>query len=834
MSAMTLSATQVCVHEPTLCVPTGPRPERSDEGLGGLLGLLGGREVALPLVEVRVRTEVVGFAARTVVEQRFHNAHTTPIEAVHLFPLSPRAAVVSMSLLCGDLEVHAECRAREEAEQRFAEARSQGHRAGLLTQERPDVHTLRVTALPPGETVRVRFELVELLDHVDGRWQWRFPTVVAPRYTPGAAVGHEGPGVGPDTDAVPDASRLQPPLRLSGGTKLDLEVTLRGAVRDLSSSQHAVRIDLDGGADAGVRIAPSGKATLNGDFVLAFGTGEADRPALRAYTDGTCTLVCVEPPARAVPRALPRDAMFVVDISGSMEGEKMVAARAALKSALHGLSPGDRFRLIAFDDRLETLSRDWSPVDDAHLARADRWIDALAARGGTEMLPAIQAALEGTTPEGRLRTVLFVTDGQATDEARLGAAVANRRGRTRFFTLGIDTAVNESLLGLLARLGGGVCELATPQDDIERTVARLESRFGLPALEDLRVLDADAARPEPLAVFAGRPATALVAGATDRVRVEGLSADGPYAAEAIPMRVSFSLGALWARARIAWLEDRLVLKPHEDEALKPEITRLGVKHQLATRFTAFIAVETTRKVDGTSVEIVQPVEKPMGWAEGFGGAAHATGSMPVYPPSAGAPGAPVVPAPMMARMMVSAPAPAPAAAAAAPPKGGGGLLGGLFKRSRRETPPPPPSAQADAFYDDDEADGSFAPSSMAFELEEAAPSKARGATEAPDALLARTQRADGSYGGDVARTAAALLALVLLGNGRRRGPRARVVAKAAAWLEQHRDAPLAVAALDALEAADEGRAPTASAAWEALTQADVEGHLLAAVRAQRP
>jgi hypothetical protein len=258
----------------------------------------------------------------------------------------------------------------------------------------------------------------------------------------------------------------------------------------------------------------------------------------------------------------------------------------------------------------------------------------------------------------------------------------------------------------------------------------------------------------------------------------------------------------------------MVLKPHEDEALRPEITRLGVKNQLTTRFTAFIAVETTRKIDGTSVEIVQPVEKPMGWAHGFGGAAPVTGSIATYPASAGPPGAPPTPAPMRAR--------APAAA----PKGGGGLLGGLFKRTRSEVPPPP--AEAEAFFDD-EADGSFAPASAAFDRADAAPSEERAAAEAPDAQLARTQRADGSFGGDVARTAAALLALVLLGNARRRGPRARVVSKAAAWLEQHRDAPLAVAALDALEAADEGRTPTASAAWPALAQAGAEGRLLAAV-----
>jgi Ca-activated chloride channel family protein len=134
----------------------------------------------------------------------------------------------------------------------------------------------------------------------------------------------------------------------------------------------------------------------------------------------------------------------------------MVAAKAALTAALHGLMPGDRFRLVAFDDRLEVFRAEFVDYTDATLSAADAWIAALEARGGTEMLPAIQNALAGATPAGRMRTVLFITDGQAGDEQSLVAAVAHRRGGARFFTLGIDTAVNEALLTRLARVGGGM------------------------------------------------------------------------------------------------------------------------------------------------------------------------------------------------------------------------------------------------------------------------------------------------------------------------------------------------------------------------------------------
>ena len=448
-------------------------------GRGGLIILFQRREVPLPLRSVKVRASICGPFCRTVIEQRFRNDMDAPMEATHIFPLPPDGAVVEMELRAGEVVVRAECRQREAAEQAFNEARRAGHRAALLSAERADVHTLKVANLPPKTDVIVRIVIVEQLEAADGRMRWRFPTVIAPRYMPGQGQGHSGTGVAADTEFVPDASRISPPLRLAGGVPLDLEVEIEGPVRSLESALHALRLDLG----TTVRVAPSAKATLNKDFILSFSTAEDAQTVARAWTDGQHTALLFEGPAVATLPSVPRDAVFVVDISGSMDGGKMEAAKRALIAALHGLMPGDRFRLIAFDDRLEHFRADFCTYDDTSLKAADAWIGRLYARGGTEMLPALTAALDGTTPAGRMRTVLFITDGQAGDESRLAAAVANRRQAGRLFTLGIDTAVNAALLQQLARLGGGTCELCAPTDDIESVVVRLEARFGSPLLE---------------------------------------------------------------------------------------------------------------------------------------------------------------------------------------------------------------------------------------------------------------------------------------------------------------------------------------------------------------
>ncbi|MFO0981589.1 MAG: VIT domain-containing protein [Planctomycetota bacterium] len=585
---------------------------RQECGLGGLLALAHGSEQPFPLRLVRVRTDIAGNVARSTVEQRFVNPFDAPVEAVHIFPLPGDGALIDVRLTAGDVTVRAECRERAAAERELGEARERGQRAALVTQERADVHTLRVTNIPPRAEVSVHLVVVEKLDAVDGRHQWRFPTTIAPRYTPGEPIDHSGPGVVPDTDRVPDASRLQPPIRLQGGTRLDLEVAVRGPVRSLRCSQHACQMQQD---DGGVRIAPAAAATLDRDFVLELGYADAKEPAARAWTDGEYTLLAIEPPEQGPGQSVARDAVFVIDISGSMQGAKLDAAKRAVTAALHGLTAPDRFALLAFDDHVESFAPGFSAYDEASLARADRWIGKLGARGGTELCAAITQAFAGEQPADRLRTVLLITDGQVTNEAELLRAVHERRGRGLLFVVGIDTAVHGSLLKRLARVGGGACDLCVPTDDVEAVIARVESRFGTPVMEGVRVAGAPGTL--PLSVFAGRAASLLLEGAGPELAVEAHGASGTWRARAVAERIDFALGALWARDQIQALEDELAWQPAQSDALRATITQIALAHGIASRFTAFVAVERRLTVDGKPVEIVQPVELPASWDESF-------------------------------------------------------------------------------------------------------------------------------------------------------------------------------------------------------------------------
>ncbi len=786
-----------------ILAPTLTEPSAAPRDLGGLIGIQDDREIAFPLREVRVRASIAGNCCRTVVEQVFDNPYPEPLEAIHIFPLPPGGAVTDMELRAGETIVRAECREREDAERVFDEARARGRRAALLTAERADVHTLRVTNIPAATGVRVRLVVVQRLEENDGAFNWRFPTVIAPRYLPGEPIGHQGPGVLPDTEPAPDASRLQPPLRLAGGTRLDLEVEITGPLASIESSLHAVRTSL---GDV-VRVAPSGRATLDRDFVLRFAPPAGSTTSARTYTDGAFTLAVVNPPANTDAPRVPRDVVIVIDISGSMAGPKLDAAKRAMSAVLHGLEKADRFRLIAFESNVHPHSNDLLPFEQRSLNAADRWIRDLSTMGGTEMLPALRAAFAGDTPRGRLRTVIFITDGQAWNEQELMAEVDRHRAGALLFTVGIDTAVNESLLGRLAEVGGGTCELLTPDEDIEEAIVRLEARFGSPVLTGLEPVGLTAARPVPRPVFTGRPVTVLLAGSGPTVRFTATDAQDQRVdlVADVPVTISFPLGALWAREHVAWLDERIALQSSQAEKLREEIVRVALEHRIASRFTAFVAVEERVSADGNRVTVVQPAELPDAWSRSF--------LEPAAPPY----GAMLAASPMIGADLSRLAAPMATSGSAART-----FFFGLSRAEHRGPKGTPLTAPERLDMTD-----ALSEERVQHEPAAQAPATARDMARSIETALATTQDADGSYGGSVARTAAALLALVRLGHTRTRGTRRRVVLKCVRWLEQRSNSALARLALDLLGRAEAGGDVPRRAEVGQLLAAAPEGEYLA-------
>jgi Ca-activated chloride channel family protein len=326
------------------------------------LGRDGQPRAECPLKHTDVKAEVSGSLARVTVTQEFHNPFQDKIEAVYVFPLPQSAAVDDMTMIVGDRMVKGKIKRREEAQAIYEAAREAGQTASLLDQERPNIFTQSVANIAPGAEVKITISYVELLKYEDGTYEFVFPMVVGPRYIPGRPTGKRGGGRAPDTNRVPDASRITPriaPKGMRAGHDISIEVNLDTGVPidGLKSSLHEIDIDRPDNHRAVVRL--KDKATIpNKDFILKFDVaGKKISDAVmthRAAQGGFFTLI--QPPERVIAADVtPKELVFVLDTSGSMEGFPIEKAKETMKLALDNLYPDDTFNLITFSGDTHVL-----------------------------------------------------------------------------------------------------------------------------------------------------------------------------------------------------------------------------------------------------------------------------------------------------------------------------------------------------------------------------------------------------------------------------------------------------------------------------------------------
>lgn len=591
--------------------------------------------IAAPTLKTDVRMVITGMIARVRVAQHFHNPSPQWLEGVYVFPLPETAAVDHLRLYVGERVIEGRIKERHKARAAYEKARREGRRAALTEQERPNIFTNAVANIGPGRDVRVEIEYQQAVAYDQGVFRLRFPMVVAPRYIPGAAAvaGFAGTGWAVNTERVPDAARITPPVTAPATgpvNPVSLEADLEPGfpLAHLDSAYH--KVNVSGQENGRYRVTLEPGAFADRDFELSWRPAAGRAPQAALFTEArggaAYALLMVVPPvgAESEARRLPREVVFVIDTSGSMHGDSLTQARAALRLALERLTPQDRFNVIRFNSRTEMLFPAARPAHADAIVRARHFVDGLRADGGTEMAPALEAALGQGADTGILRQIIFLTDGSVGDEARLFAIINARLGDSRLFTVGIGSAPNGHFMREAARLGRGTFTYIGKVDEVRDKMARLFSKLESPVLTDIRVHWPDGAPVEawPARVpdlYAGEP---IVISARPARLAGDVVLSGTINGEAwrmtLPLaggRSDSGIAVLWARRKIAALLDSL----HggaERERVRAVVTDVALRHHLVSKYTSLVAEELTpvRPAGAGQRRTAVPVNLPAGWS----------------------------------------------------------------------------------------------------------------------------------------------------------------------------------------------------------------------------
>jgi Ca-activated chloride channel family protein len=575
----------------------------------------------LPLKSSRADIRISGVIADVAVTQVYRNEGQKTLEAIYVFPGSTRAAVHAMRMTVGERVIDAEIMERQKARETYEQARHAGQTASLLEQQRPNVFQMNVANILPGDEIRVELKYMELIQPEETVYEFVYPTVVGPRYTNAPAAGAT------DTQKWVENPYLHEgqPAPYQFGLSLSLRTGI--AIADVSSPSHEVHVRYAGKDEARIELGDDPQAGTK-DFVLRYrlAGGQIQTGALLHAGKGeNFFLVMMEPPARVTPEiVLPREYVFIVDVSGSMNGFPIQVGKALAEEIITRLRPADRMNVLLFSGGSAVLSEGQSlPASEENKQRAIAWIKSQRGSGGTELLPALERAFKLGRAEGMSRVVVVITDGYVSVEPEAFDLIRQKLGEANLFAFGIGSAVNRHLIEGMARVGNGEPVVILNEPQARKEAERFRKYIQSPILTDIRMefRGMQVRDMEPIAVpdlFSLRPLVIFgkyEGEAGGEVVIRGKTASGPFE-QVIPISQGMAsaengaLRLLWARHRIMRLSDLNHLRP-DDRRVK-EVTELGLRHGLMTQYTSFVAVDRIKRADGSFETVKQPLPLPEG------------------------------------------------------------------------------------------------------------------------------------------------------------------------------------------------------------------------------
>lgn len=591
-----------------------------------------------PLAHTDVQTEISGYIAKVTVKQKFQNKFKENIEAVYTFPLSEKGAVNSMTMKIGDRIIKGDIKKKQEAKEIYENAKNAGQTAALLDQERPNIFTQSVANIKPGQDIDITITYVELLSYESGKYTFAFPTVVGPRFNPGTSTGKSGTGWANDTNQVPDASRITPPVTPKGtrsGHDISISVNIDAGVpiNNISSKLHQVAVNKPNSNRAHITL--SDQATIpNKDFVLTYDVASDQlKSGYLTHADGKegYVNIMILPPKRVTPQtAQPKEMVFLIDCSGSQSGAPLEKAKETLKYIVEHMNPNDTFQILSFNNGVTKLFDKPKTVSPVLKIQALAFINGLHANGGTWMGPAVEEACKIPSDQHRLRIVTFMTDGYVGNDMEILGMIRRLRGLSRWFSFGTGNSVNRYLIDGMAKEGGGEADYVLLNTSGEEVGKKFYNRISSPVLTDVKVsfdgVEVDDVFPKTVSdVWAEKPLYITghyTKAGKGTATITGYSGGKPYLQKlAITLPLSQpqndSIGSIWARSKVDWLMSHdleAAQRGQINKELEDEIVKVALKHHILTQYTSFVAVEekTEKTKSGKIKTVTVPVEMPDG------------------------------------------------------------------------------------------------------------------------------------------------------------------------------------------------------------------------------
>lgn len=582
----------------------------------------------LPLKSTDVKVDITSTIADVTIYQTYENKGTKTLEATYVFPMSAQAAVYNMEMRIGERLLVADIQEKGQAREAYEQAISEGKTASLLEQERPNVFQMSVGNILPGDVIIITLKYTEYVLPEEGIYSFVFPTVVGPRYN------------NPTNNAQAARSQFAatPYMKSEESTpaQFSLTASLSSSVpiADIQSKTHQLEFTNTSSKFIEFDLKPGSAISNNRDFILEYSLrGKQIENGIQLYDHGDekFFMAMVQPPKTIAPEEIPpREYIFLVDVSGSMNGFPIEVTKVLMRNLITNLKPDDRFNVVLFESSAKVLANESLTASEANINKAVQFFNQARGGGGTRMIHGLKTALNlPRHSEALSRSVIVVTDGYVTVEKEAMDLIKSRLDEMNVFAFGIGSSVNRYLIEGLAKVGQGLPFIITNKKEAAPIADRFRKYIQTPVLSNISVdykgLDVydlnyekfpDLLSERPL-VITGK----YRGDAKGQIVVKGYSGKRRITQKIKIDEAQLSddhnaIRYLWAREKIGLLDDYDNYQ-NNDESAKAAVTSLGLKYNLMTAYTSFVAIEKiVRRVDDQEVvSVKQALPLPEGVSE---------------------------------------------------------------------------------------------------------------------------------------------------------------------------------------------------------------------------